>query len=134
MGEGGGTRAGPGTGAHGWRPTSCPSWTQVNGKMGATGDREAAVMAVTATVACYGNAYPWPCPIATPFTVEAKAERGQVTCLRPHSLPLYFQSHRSVCSRVKIMTPLLCWHLPSARHLACIISCRYRAALGREAV
>nr|KAF6335399.1 hypothetical protein mPipKuh1_008082 [Pipistrellus kuhlii] len=102
-----GTRAGLGTGAHSWRPASCPSWSQVNGKVRVTGDREAAVMAMTATVACYGNACPWPCPIAISSTVKAEAQRGQVTCRRPHSLAFYFQSHRSVCSRDSDPTTML---------------------------
>lgn len=46
---------------------------------------------------CDWKGLPWPCPIATRFAVEeAEAQKGQVTCLRPHSLDLSFQSHRSL--------------------------------------
>lgn len=84
---------------------------------------------------CDWKGLPWPCPIAAHFAIEAEAQKGQVTCLRPHSLALSFQSRRSLCFRTKTVTPpppLLVFTV--SWHLASVISLRLGAAPGREAV
>ena len=73
--------------------------------------RGAAVMASGGACDC-GKTPPGLVPLQLHFPLdEAEAQTGQVTRLRPHSVELSFQSHRSLCSRTNIVPPLPCCYV-----------------------
>lgn len=73
-------------------------------KVGATGEEGSCCHGCEDT--CDRLGPPALVPLQPNFTVEeAEAQEGQVTCHRPHSLALCFQSHVSLCSRMNTVTP-----------------------------